>query len=414
MGKLTKALDKFAAEPKSQRIRNLTPNDIELLLAHNRKTGRLSTDNRGFDPLKEQETHHESIERLLENNMIDPGGNLTPKGFEEVKRMEQIIRPETIETVRMRKDAHGESRSVDYGNDYQQVEFSAKPQKHAPADQKMHTEKKTERDDSSIRSSEVKIAPVSRRHPIKKQPDRMLVSLLNQHSYEAEQFKILRTSIMYPLAGNAPKTILVTSALPGEGKSFLSSNLAVSIALDINKHVLLIDCDLRNPSLHHFFGFNAGRGLSDYLNGETDLSDLMLRLNGIDRLSLLPAGTLPPNPSELVSTEQMAAFMEEAKQRYNDRMIILDSPPQAIAAESAYLARIVDGIIIVVKYGRTPRQEIEDMVTNIGTDKIIGVVVNQMDLSVPQSSGYSKYGYAKRYYTAHSQKGLISRLFKTR
>ena len=95
--------------------------------------------------------------------------------------------------------------------------------------------------------------------------DRNLVALTDPHSPEAEQFKILRTNILFPLAGSSPRSILVTSAAPGEGKTFAAANLAISIALNINRHVLLIDADMRKPQLHKRFGFGSMPGLSDYL-----------------------------------------------------------------------------------------------------------------------------------------------------
>ena len=128
--------------------------------------------------------------------------------------------------------------------------------------------------------------------------DRNLVTLLKPQSYEAEQFKILRTNLLFPVSGAAPRSILVTGALPADGKSFVSANLAVSIAMNINKHVLLIDCDLRKPDLNRLFGLGNTAGLSDYLQNHKTLESLLVR-TGIDKLTLLPSGPVPPNPSEL-------------------------------------------------------------------------------------------------------------------
>jgi exopolysaccharide/PEP-CTERM locus tyrosine autokinase len=225
-----------------------------------------------------------------------------------------------------------------------------------------------------------------------------LISLRDPQSFEAEQFKILRTNLLFPVSGTAPQSILVTGALPGDGKSFVSANLAVSIALNINKHVLLIDCDLRKPDIHRMFGFGEVPGLSEYLMEHHDFESLLMKTS-VDKLTLLPGGSVPPNPSELMSTERMSALIEEVRTRYHDRLIVLDSPPPALAAETVFLARYVDGIVLVVKQGSTPREEVEDLVKSLGSDKIIGCVINQLDMQISRYYGRKKYSkYGKRYY----------------
>jgi exopolysaccharide/PEP-CTERM locus tyrosine autokinase len=219
---------------------------------------------------------------------------------------------------------------------------------------------------------------------------------MDPQSYEAEQFKILRTNILYPVSGKAPQSILVTSSLPGEGKSFVSSNLAISIALNVNKHVLLIDCDLRKPEIHQRFGFGKIRGLSEYLRNRTDLASLLVKTN-VDKLTLLPGGEIPPNPSELMSSEKMTELLEEVKHRYSDRLIVIDTPPPSMAAETSFLARHVDGIIVVSKHTHTPRADLEDLIDRMGSKKILGTVVNFIELR-SRYYGYRKYSkYGRRY-----------------
>ena len=220
-----------------------------------------------------------------------------------------------------------------------------------------------------------------------------LVSLMSPQSYEAEQFKILRNKhFVAVLHGKVPRSILVTSAHQGEGKSFVAANLAVSIALNVNRHVLLIDCDLRKPDLHRLFGIANVDGLSDYLSDHHGLASL-LRRTDVERLSLLPGGAVPPNPSELMSSERMSAMLEEVRQRYDDRLIVIDSPPPGMAAETSYLARQVDGILLVVEYGKTPREDVEDLMDAVGSEKILGAVINYLDGHVSKRYGYGKYGY---------------------
>jgi exopolysaccharide/PEP-CTERM locus tyrosine autokinase len=216
-----------------------------------------------------------------------------------------------------------------------------------------------------------------------------LVTLMNPQSFEAEQFKILRTNLLFPESGKTPRSVMVTSAVPGEGKSFVATNLAVSVARHVNWNVLLIDCDLRKPSVHKQFGFKNVSGLSDYLTNGTALAPL-LQKTGVNNLTILPAGKLPDNPSELLSSERMAALLEEAATRYQDRLIILDSPPPKLTAETGALARYVDGILVVVKYGSTPKGSVIELMDTLGRNKIIGAVVNNFD------AGFSRYH--KRYY----------------
>jgi capsular exopolysaccharide synthesis family protein len=159
---------------------------------------------------------------------------------------------------------------------------------------------------------------------------------------------------------------------------------------------LLIDCDLRKPDLHSIFGYGAGPGLSDYLAERRSLGALLMK-TGVEKLTLLPGGPIPANPSELASSERMSAMLEEVKERYQDRLIVIDSPPPGLAAETSFLARQVDGILLVVKYGKTPKEDVEDLMETVGSDKILGVVINYLDMPLSRRYGYGKYGRYGRY-----------------
>ena len=230
--------------------------------------------------------------------------------------------------------------------------------------------------------------------------DKNLVSLLKPQSFEAEQFKILRTHLLYPASGESPRSIMVTSAVPGEGKSFVAANLAVSIAQNINEHVLLMDCDLRKSSIHNQFGFDNVNGLSQYLANTAPLSSIFLKV-GIDKLTLLPAGESPTNPAELLSSEKMAQLLKEVKSRYTDRYIIIDSPPPHLTAETRVIASQVDGIILVVKTGSTKREVVKHLVEKLGKEKILGVVANWYDLRSSMYYGYNRYGKYGKYYAGY-------------
>ncbi len=224
--------------------------------------------------------------------------------------------------------------------------------------------------------------------------DPNLISILKPFSFETDLFKTLRGKILFPVSGKPPKSLMITSAIPGEGKSFIVSNLAVNLAQNIAEYVLLVDCDLRRPRMHKMFGFNQVKCLSDHLSNGTGLSDLLLK-TVVDKLTLLPAGTPPLNPSEILSSAKMANLIDEVKTRYDDRYLIIDSPPPMLAPETSAIAKRVDGIIIVIKYGDTPLKLIEQMMESLDKEKIIGAVINRFDA---HTSGY--YGYTKfrKYY----------------
>jgi len=228
--------------------------------------------------------------------------------------------------------------------------------------------------------------------------DENLVTLLNPQSFESEQFKILRTNLLFPVSGKSPRCIMITSALPGEGKSFVSANLAISIAQNIDEHVLLMDCDIRKPTMHSAFGFVDVQGLSEYLSKGISLSSLLIKTD-LNKLTLLPAGSPPANPAELLSSQQMSELIKEVKERYNNRYIIIDSPPPQLTAETSAIARHVDGIIFVVKYGSTPRHIVTKLINILGKEKILGVVVNYFDARSSMYNRYSKYG---KYYQKYS------------
>jgi protein-tyrosine kinase len=227
--------------------------------------------------------------------------------------------------------------------------------------------------------------------------DKNMVTLLKPQSFEAEQFKILRTNLLFPSSGRSPRTILITSAVPDEGKSLVAANLAVSIAQSIQEYVLLIDCDIRRPCIHTQFGFGDVPGLSDHLSKGIPVSSLLLKTK-VNKLSILPAGNPAHNPSELVSSQQMSRLLQEVKYRYSDRFIVIDSPPPRLTAESSALSRQVDGVLLVIEYGRTSREMVLDLVKTIGKEKILGVVFNKLDMRFANYYGLGKYKTYSKYY----------------
>ena len=250
--------------------------------------------------------------------------------------------------------------------------------------------------------------------PLKKRPEKLIIKrteasrakeFIQQREYghklvvasepdslDAENFKVLRAQILFVRDRERPRTIMVTSAFPGEGKTFVAANLAVSIALGIDEYVLLIDCDFRRSSLHEMLGYTNMEGMCEYLTGEKDLQDLIIRTK-IDKLSMLTAGSVPPNPTELLSSNMMEGFVKEVKERYQDRFIIIDATPSQVTAETNVLARYVDGIVLVVMAQKSPRKAIQETVSNLGKEKILGVVFNGYT-----QADKSYHKYYKKYY----------------
>lgn len=234
--------------------------------------------------------------------------------------------------------------------------------------------------------------------------DPSLVSLVDPDGFEADLFRLLRTRILFPQAGRPPRTILVTSALAEEGKSFIAANLAINMARHVDQHVLLVDCDLRKPTIHTKFGFNGVKGLSEYLTHGLDLPSLLLK-SGVEKLTILPSGRPPQNPSELITSARMAALIQELRARYHDRYIILDSPPPIMAPETSAIAKWVDGILLVVKYGATPMDMVEELLTHLDREKVVGTVINQFSVREFRRYSYNKYyRYSYKKYSKDGKK----------
>ncbi len=222
-----------------------------------------------------------------------------------------------------------------------------------------------------------------------------LMTLDNQ-STVAEAYRALRTSVLLSSAGHPPKTILVTSGRPGEGKTTTAVNTAISLA-QLGASVLIIDCDLRRPKVHKVFGITHVHGLSTYLSREADIHELIHPL-AIPNLSLLPCGPTPPNPAELISSEKMRDMLIMLGEHYDH--IIIDSPPLINVTDPVILSTMVDGVIMVVHAGKSTRDVVRrasQELTGVGA-KVFGVVLNNVNL---QREGYDEY-YYQRYYSSYS------------
>lgn len=212
----------------------------------------------------------------------------------------------------------------------------------------------------------------------------------------SEAFKALRTRVQYAKLEETPiKTILLTSSVPAEGKTTISVNLAGSLA-QMDKKVLLLDCDLRKPRIHNIFGADRYPGLSDYLFANASFEEI-LRKTPVDNLEVITSGTIPPNPSELLGSKQMKAFIDKMKTKYD--FIIIDSPPFISVTDAEILFRISDGTILVLRAGKTPADAFYrtcEKLMSIDSHNFLGVVLNNFSYK-------SAYGYYYNYYYYYSK-----------
>lgn len=218
----------------------------------------------------------------------------------------------------------------------------------------------------------------------------------------SESFRLLRSKILLPADGQpVPRSIMVTSAMPQEGKSFVSANLGISLAQGVDQHSLLVDCDLRMPTLGKLFGVPNDHGLVDFLRDRDELPGLILKTS-VDKLSILPSGIPPVNPAELLGSVRMHDLVEELTTRYPDRFVIFDTPPMQVASESIVLSQVVDGVVLVVRQGIATRPVLERVIEDIGREKIIGVIFNGVESNFITSRLVNK---SHRYYGGYYQHG---------
>lgn len=209
-----------------------------------------------------------------------------------------------------------------------------------------------------------------------------------------EAYKTLRTNIQYSNLDNDLKIILVTSTSPEEGKTSTSSNLAISMAQSDNK-VLLIDCDLRKPSVHKAFHILNIKGLTNVIAENMDYHEILNSV-GIPNLDILTSGPTPPNPSELLGSTRMQVFIKKVLEEYD--VIILDSPPVLPVSDAMVLSQLADRVIFVTRYGKTTYDEAENAkqgMENVGA-KILGAVMNDIPIDA-EGGGYYYYSYGEEH-----------------
>lgn len=206
----------------------------------------------------------------------------------------------------------------------------------------------------------------------------------------SEAYRTLRTNIQFSSFDSDLKSILVTSSGPAEGKSTTIGNIAFTMAQG-GKKVVLIDCDLRKPSMHKKFGISNKIGLSDYLIGEASLEEVTVKYN--DSLSLIPSGTIPPNPAEMISSNKMKAFIKQCEADYD--CVLVDAPPVIAVTDAQILSTFIGGVLLVVASAQADKDaavKAKELLVNVKAN-IIGVVLTK----AKSKSGYG-YGYGYGYY----------------
>jgi non-specific protein-tyrosine kinase len=217
------------------------------------------------------------------------------------------------------------------------------------------------------------------------------VLMVPHNSFSAEEFRKIKTQIFLRFP-NPPNSILITSTVPQEGKTLVAVNLAMAISKEIHRKAILIDGDIRKPSIRLEKSRNS-KGLSNFLSDGTPLSEILID-SEMENLRIIMAGPSTNRASELIGSKRMGELLKSLKEFGDNAYMIIDSPPIISTTEPTLLSEIVDGIILVVMADRAPRESIKKAMKSIDRQKIIGIVFNQID--VKPSSYYSKYYY--KYY----------------
>jgi len=227
---------------------------------------------------------------------------------------------------------------------------------------------------------------------INKKPDIQLITGNAPFEF-AEAYKALRTNFNFVSRNGEARKILITSAIPNEGKTSISINLAISL-VQSGKRVLLLDADLRNPSLHHYLNLKRERerGLSSVLTGGINMEDCIIgTMYGFD---VIPGGPIPPNPVELVGSKEMQSVLEAALEQYD--YVLCDAPPVGVVTDAAALSALCDGVLFVVRQKSTKKNQVFAAIHKLKSvnAKVLGVILNHYDMS---DVSEKEYGYYSRY-----------------
>ena len=218
----------------------------------------------------------------------------------------------------------------------------------------------------------------------------------------SEEFRVVKRPLVNNIQGSEingitrPNLILICSNLPGEGKTFVSINLALSIANEMDKSVLLIDADVEKPSISKQLGIKQHPGLIEYLeNEEVSFSDILLKTD-LPNLNVIPAGKRHKYSTELLSSQRMYLFADEVSRRYKDRIVIFDSPPLLVATQAQVLAELVGQVVLVIAAEETPQAVVNEGVAKLANCDVVMTLLNktkrELDL-YGYNYGYGNYGH---------------------
>jgi len=195
---------------------------------------------------------------------------------------------------------------------------------------------------------------------------------------EVDYYRVLRTQILQRTAVGGGNTIMITSAVPGEGKTLTAINLALTFAREFKQTALLVDCDLKTQRMQNYLGFHGEKGLVDYLVHDCPISDLMV-WPGVEKLTVISGGRTIDESTELLGSPRMKELVLEMKNRYPERYIFFDVPAVLSGADALAFAPLVDHILVTVRSGRTPLEQINRAVATLPREKILGLVLNAED-----------------------------------
>jgi capsular exopolysaccharide synthesis family protein len=230
--------------------------------------------------------------------------------------------------------------------------------------------------ESAIHSEEIEYS--STRHvPVSEatlRENRIIAGLKN--NIDADVFRVLRTKILHVMREQGINSLAITSPTKSGGKSMVAANLAVSMAMEKNHTVLLVDLDMRRPAIHHSFGIDVGRGIADYLIDEVDLADLLVH-PGLERLVLLPVGKPVSGSSELLSSKKMQQLVKEVTDRYATRIVIFDLPPLLHLDDALVFLPQVQSSILIVEEGVNTPAEVKQSLHLLEGSNLLGTVYNK-------------------------------------
>jgi protein-tyrosine kinase len=220
-------------------------------------------------------------------------------------------------------------------------------------------------------------------------------------SSTADQYRVIKRPLLTAArrvgtnAINHGNLIMITSALVGEGKSYTSVNLAMSIAMELDNTVMLVDADVARPSVLRMLGLPNGPGLLDVLEGKSDMASVLLKTS-IDKLTILPSGTPHPQATELLASDSMRLLLDDIARRYADRIVIFDSPPLLLTTEARVLATQMGQIVMVIQADKTLQSDVQQALSTIRSCSHINMVLNKARGDSLGGSGYG-YGYSYGY-----------------